>query len=360
MSGTLAIINPETGAVGGLSLWTLGGLFAFMFLWTFDKVFRALFASWMNKLAGLRLNAGFVHWAPFGFLGTAVTNVENWTRSGMAASERSITWGLHAMWWVIQDTGHTIAQLSSDTYHGLASVNSAAADAGAWAKAKVSKATLATMHAIAFAAVAAARAWWNTHFHRLDSRVTKLEHHAGVRQHPGAGQGVVERTPPIPAPTVKPHPVTHGGGIAVPLPVPALGNRVGITSKQMRRLARRIGKLEKATIGLGAVALVATALGRMGLGWLRCPSLGRLGKRFGCGGFALWEALLALSFDAWLVTDLCLIVNAMTKAARLFAGEIDYLAGQISGLIACQRATRPKALPVAWHEPPPVVNSLTL
>lgn len=112
--------------------------------------------------------------------------------------------------------------------------------------------------------------------------------------------------------------------------------KIGHTWKQLRHLWARVSRLERITAGLGAVALVATALERMGLKWLRCPSLSRVGRKIGCGGFGIIEEFLAPAFEAILVVDICrfarlsqalahevspaLAVTLLTQEAFCFAG----------------------------------------
>lgn len=100
--------------------------------------------------------------------------------------------------------------------------------------------------------------------------------------------------------------------------VRVLPARVGYTARQLRHALRRLSRLERITAGLGAVALVGTALGRMGLGWLRCPSLSRVGRRIGCGGFGIIEEFLAPAFEALVVLDLCRFALAAQRLAREF------------------------------------------
>ena len=140
----------------------------------------------------------------------------------------------------------------------------------------------------------------------------------------------------------------------------AMAARVGITARQLRRLARRVTHTEKLLGASAMTAAVALALSRLGLNWLRCPALGRAGKKIGCRGFGLLDDLLALSFDAILLSDLCSLTTLITKAAHVAAPVIDHLAEGIGGLIRCQNATRPRALSVHYYAPPPSVTSLEL
>jgi hypothetical protein len=118
---------------------------------------------------------------------------------------------------------------------------------------------------------------------------------------------------------------------ALPHEIALVGERVGITAKQLRREARRLSRLEKATVGLGAVALVAAALGRLGLGWLRCPSLLRMGRKMGCAGFGWLEGFFATAFEALVVLDLCRFALAAQRLAK-------ELVPQLAGTLLVQNA----------------------
>lgn len=63
-----------------------------------------------------------------------------------------------------------------------------------------------------------------------------------------------------------------------------LRRRVGSLDKQLERLNRR-------TVGLGALALVTAALARMKLGWLRCRNVGKAGRAV-CGADQLLVDML--------------------------------------------------------------------
>lgn len=125
-------------------------------------------------------------------------------------------------------------------------------------------------------------------------------------------------------------------------------------------LTKDIAKLKSKFAAVALTGLVVAALTRFLGSWIKCPSLRRVGKRIGCGGFAFLEDLLALTFVPLIASDLCAITSAMTKAAQLYAPVLDYLAEQIPALLACQKASRPKALSVRWYEPPPVGASIEL
>lgn len=117
------------------------------------------------------------------------------------------------------------------------------------------------------------------------------------------------------------------------------------------------------TLAAGTLAFagaVSLALSRLGLGWLRCPSLGRLGKRIGCGGFAALDDLLFGAVTALAVTDLCefsaLAYTAAEEMTPLLIGLVDVE----NALIGCHGATAPPALRLRALSLPPVRDPLPL
>ena len=86
----------------------------------------------------------------------------------------------------------------------------------------------------------------------------------------------------------------------------------------------------------GAVAL---ALSRLGLGWLRCNSLSRLGKRVGCGGFAALEDILFGAVTALAVTDLCEFATIAMGTAELIRPALLELVDVEDALVGCHGAT---------------------
>ncbi len=71
--------------------------------------------------------------------------------------------------------------------------------------------------------------------------------------------------------------------------------RVGTLERKVAGQAKRLTRLEKGALAATAVAAVAVALKRLGLGWARCPNVGRLGKRACSMDTDLLETLLGAS-----------------------------------------------------------------
>ncbi len=95
-----------------------GACLSFAFLYVFDKAFRALFAPLLTKVANIGFGGvrgiGSVH--PFGFLNDVVDHVEGWTKSGMAASQRAISWGITS----VRASIHELALTAQSMAHNYA------------------------------------------------------------------------------------------------------------------------------------------------------------------------------------------------------------------------------------------------
>lgn len=282
---------------------------------------------WLAGKIDVPIPTGFHTFHPFAFIASGLLTVDSTIRDALAslalAAEHGASWLFTQAGNIMAWTGREIGDLAETTVKALHLQRTVEIPAA------VRKATAQTLQRL----------------HGIDRTLGRLEaqfHEQARRLRAG-----IDRLDRL---------VTH----TLPHEISGVRSRVGTVAHGIDRLEGRLERLEhrfatRAFTAAVAVAMVAI-LGR----WIRCPALRRVGRKVGCGGFHLLDDLLALTFDAMLVADLCTIVDVMTKAARAFAGEIDFLAGQISGLIKCQGASRPKALPVAWYEPPPVLKSLEL
>jgi hypothetical protein len=146
-----------------------------------------------------------------------------------------------------------------------------------------------------------------------------------------------------------------------------LGRRIGRVGTRVGRLERtvegEIGRLSRVEKLLGVAAftgLVIRALDRLGLRWLRCPALGRIGRRIGCGGFGLLEDLLAASFTGLILTDVCEFAGAMTRLAEWYRPLLMDFVDAEDALIGCHGATKPPPLGLPRLYLPPVPDPLPL
>jgi hypothetical protein len=111
------------------------------------------------------------------------------------------------------------------------------------------------------------------------------------------------------------HEVTH---VITRIPVP----RISRVEREAEAIGQRLKSLARHVAGIGALAYVAAELARLGLGWIRCSKVKRVGKTV-CGlNENLLEGLLA---DALLVVGAISIVE--------FAKELQAIEGEVvSGL----------------------------
>jgi len=120
--------------------------------------------------------------------------------------------------------------------------------------------------------------------------------------------------------------------------------RIGLTAKQLRRLARRVTRTEHLLGASAMTAAVALALSRLGLNWLRCPALGRAGRKIGCKGFGLLDDLLAVSFVPLVLGDACKLVHGMQRLAVAVQPAIaDFVLG-VEGFICGGTSSLPSAI----------------
>ncbi len=294
------------------ALLTLGFIFTFAWCWVFDKGFRLLFAPLMNKVAGIGFGGfhgiGAVH--PFSFLHTIVTNVENWTARGMQASERGITYSLSQL---------------IDTFGLFFGVPLAIAlalyELAQFAAHQIGKAVTRVEHTTVIKKIGTATKVITSvtaqQFHVLANRITRAEH------------AIAHLT------TAIAHGVAH---------LPA---RVGLTSKQIRRMERSLARVEKATVGAGAVALVGAVALRLGFKWFKCQSFRKVGKRLNCGSWAFLDSLLSLAIDLLLITNLCTVSRLLTRLGHAVQPMLTSLTIGAEELFQCQGVSRPPNMGIA-------------
>ncbi len=284
-----AVAVPPAVGVGGFAVASLGALIAFIVAWGLAHGWGATFGYFFQKLGNWTIHASV---RGVGFAVTPfhkLVDVDHYVRRQLdqfqAMSEHAMVYTFGKMIELSQWTAITVERLASDTWHGLTHrVQTVTHTITERIVHTVVKPITRTVTATA----GISRATYNTLAHRVSALQAQVRHIAATLPH----------------------------DIAL---APA---RVGITAKQLRRLSRRLTRVEELTVGLGAVALVGAALGRLGLGWLRCPALGRIGKKIGCGGFSWLEGFFAEAFEALLVIDLCRFALAAQSLARFVVPQL--------------------------------------
>lgn len=153
--------------------------------------------------------------------------------------------------------------------------------------------------------------------------------------------------------------LTKKADVTIPRRIARAEARVGALEHELAGLkgnASRIARL----LGIAAITtLVGTALERMGLRWLRCGNVKRLGKGV-CRMDSRWlDLLFASSLDVLVAADLCRITDAVETAAEAAVPAFNYLAMHIPDLIECQQASRPPKMHVKLYAPPAVSPFVT-
>lgn len=314
---------------GGAAVEGLGGLLLFVgFLvllglqksWrtTIGWLFREV-ADWIDIDIGIP-HLGSIH--PFSAAADALRAADHNVYAALGYSalklENGAVWLFHEAWRTLRWTGHEIAALAEEMFHGFRD--------------------LAVVHIPEAVRLG---------IHGLDRRARALERSLG---------GLIHVTIPH---------LRHGiaalgarvGHLARALPhdIALQGARIGITAKQLRRLGARVKRLEKEIAAATTAVAFAYALRKFGLRWLRCPALGRIGRKIGCGGFSWLETFFAEAFEALIVTDLCRFAIGAQRLARLVVPQLGVLLLVQNAVCLGGGATMPSA-----HDSPQVTTRVTL
>ena len=128
----------------------------------------------------------------------------------------------------------------------------------------------------------------------------------------------------------------------------------------IERLWDKVRHLDRVTTGVLASALVMTALGRLGMGWLRCSSINRIGNRLCRLDTRLLEGLLGASVITFAVSDLCEFTHLLSQAAQKAEPLLlDFVRAE-DALIDCHGTTKPPGLPLRKAPLPPLQTAAAL
>lgn len=156
--------------------------------------------------------------------------------------------------------------------------------------------------------------------------------------------------------------VAAAGAIAVPGTLPWLWDRhrIGAIEHALPRIYARLRRLEGVFTSVGAAAIVANALPRLGLRWLRCRNVGRIGSAL-CGLEPLLvDALVLGTLDAIAVADLCLFSDGLRLTAEAIRPELEAFVTVTDALVGCHGAAKPLPLGLPTASLPPVPAPLAL
>jgi hypothetical protein len=287
---------PLAPAAVSLSMFALGIGAACVFVlllglrWAWQYTFGAL----LEALASVRINLPGRHdLHPLSWLRRYNVAVQNDIERRLEKSHRAMGYFFHGAAIILEWTAREVAGLAADTLHfgqslthvrlpRLTRAMIVAAFPLPWLARRV--AALVAAHAIPAARV--------TNIRRGLSRRT-------VAAMIAAAVGVIEA----------PH-----------LPHLRLPGALRDLGKWRTRVNGRLRNLERGLAGVSAVALVGTALGRLGLNWIRCRRVGKVGKAV-CGMDS--QLLGSLLADATLIIGTISLVELTRGTQRLMPAITD-------------------------------------
>lgn len=153
--------------------------------------------------------------------------------------------------------------------------------------------------------------------------------------------------------------IAHDVTVTLPHEIAHAEAWIGRTAKQARAHARRLANIEALLTVAGVAALVNVALSTLKLNWIKCPALGRIGRKHGCAPWHLLEDMLGGTFLALAATDICKWSALMTGAAQEIRPVLVSVVGVENALVGCHGATGPPALTIAGYSPTPVVDAIS-
>lgn len=155
------------------------------------------------------------------------------------------------------------------------------------------------------AMIAAKTHWIIAHLQRLEAQGARVIH--------DTTQIVVHDAPRVIKPTVV---RIIRASVAVPLP------RIGRLEREGEAISKRLGSLVRRLSPAALVGLLATALGSLGLGWVRCSRVKKVGKSV-CGMDSdLLDSLLA---DATLIVG----TVSLLELAEAVSGSMEVILPQV-------------------------------
>jgi hypothetical protein len=333
MANGAAVLPRTLGKRLGSLPVAFGLLILFIVAYGLNHSWKATLGALFDSIAGVKIPipaAPDIH--PFGFVGKVNAAIEKWFADAQRYSERGVVWGIN--------NAIELPLLLAGTALAL---GIAVFDLGEWVADYVRKAIAANHGARTDPRIAQLQ----TDILRDEARLRDLERAkraggaaAGAQDWTTLKKGIDDLGGRVKELERAQHGTTHAdvhtGAIAHP-------DVLGVP----HWIARRLSRVEKATAGLGAVALVTAALVRMGFKWVKCDAAKSVGRRLNCGSFRFLESLLSLAIDALVITNLCTVTKLLTRVAVEAQPMLLKLTSGVQHLMECQGADA--APPLAFH-----------
>ena len=154
--------------------------------------------------------------------------------------------------------------------------------------------------------------------------------------------------------------IAHDVTVTLPHEIAVADAWIGRTAKQARAHARRLANIEALLTVAGVAALVNVALSTLKLNWIKCPALGRIGRKHGCAPWHLLEDMLGGTFVALAATDVCRWAALTTGAAQQVRPALTAVVNVENALVGCHGATGPPPLTISGYSATPVVDAISL
>jgi hypothetical protein len=285
--------------------------------WAWQYTFGAL----LEALAAVRINLPGRHdLHPLSWLRRYNVAVQNDIERKLEKSHRAMGYLFHGAAIIMEWTAREIAGLAADTLHFGQSLTHVRLP-------RLTRAMIIAAFPLPWLARRVA-ALVRTHaVHGTRTVVTRVE------------RTVVHRVTRIVAATA--------GAVAMPLPnirifprLRDLGQQIGRTRKQLRRLAYF-------TTATGASVLVAKAFTRMGLNWLRCRNVSKVGRGICRLDLGVLNFLLGTATAVFALSHLCELVAYIQRATALALPSILALVNETEGYVCGGSKSLPSGIVAA-------------
>jgi hypothetical protein len=311
MSAGLLAAAPAAPILPAIS--TLGAVLAFALAFALSVMWFQILRGPLVRLAKLSI----LHVHPFGWLNAVVTNVDHWLNAAVEGTERAVTWSLHALMLCIGTGAKLTEDAARATWQALE-----------WER----KHTTRHVSAPVPQSISPRLKTLEKEYRGIDARLDQIEHREQAQKAVGAAAGTIDHAQlqrgidklakqvghlahEVDA---LGHADTHAGAKAKP-------GEQAIPRTKPRAVPRTRAPsrhwTDVITKAAGA-ALVAFSLARLGLGWLRCGGVKKVGKRL-CG---MNPDLL----DALLIGTTLMVG---TISLREFAKELEAVTEEAAGLV---------------------------
>lgn len=304
---------------------SIGLLFAFIVLWGLQHSWKVTFGFMFERIASVRILRGH----PFGFMRGISKAVYNGLGRGVAWAERGWVWCLNAVLelpLLIVGTVAAVAYLGWELSHKQ--------------KDYATKREPTTID------------------QRQQQAIVKLKHQlaalaatVAALPHIKTNTGAKTAAPSAPI-TLHDWQVLRRGIDRLRGRVGALEAEIGTVTKPQavprakpaERVTGRSHAWWKVMTKPAAVALAATAITSLGLNWIRCRKVGKIGRGL-CGMPAsLFAFLFEFGTLAFLLSDVCKLVTAMQRVAVAFEPALVAFVNEIGGYVCGGKGSAPSGI----------------